>query len=299
MKKIMIFGGSGFVGGNIAKIAKARGWHVCVADSLYRPGIEDADWKIVDITERDAVDKAIEEVRPDAVVTGAAVADIDKAEQEKDLAWKVNVEGAQVLAESCAGRGIKYVFFSSDAVFDGQGSLYAEEDKPNPVNYYGYTKAEAEKAVLEAYPQAVVVRISLVLGFPVTGGNSFCVALESKLKAGQEILCPTDEIRTPVDVITLSECVLELAESDFSGILHIGATGSINRYELTRKLARRMGFDESLVRPLATQQAGAGRAPRHRNGIISVTKAQKILRTKLPSSNEAIERALAERSARR
>jgi dTDP-4-dehydrorhamnose reductase len=266
-----------------------------VADSLYRPGIEDADWKIVDITERDAVDKAIEEVRPDAVVNVAAVADIDKAEQEKDLAWKVNVEGAQVLAESCAGRGIKYVFFSSDAVFDGQGSLYAEEDKPNPVNYYGYTKAEAEKAVLEAHPQAVVIRISLVLGFPVTGGNSFWAGLESKLKAGQEILCPTDEIRTPVDVTTLSECVLELAENDFSGILHIGATDSINRYELIRKLAKKMGFDEGLVRPQGLPPARPDRAPRHKNGIISVSKAQRVLGTKLLSLDESIERAIAER----
>ncbi len=294
MKKIMIFGGSGFVGGNLAKIARAKGWYVSIADSFYRPGVEDADWKTINIAEKDAVDRVIEDTKPDAVVNVAAVADIDKAELEKDLAWQVNVEGARHVAESCARRGIRHVFFSSDAVFDGKGHRYIEEDEPNPVNYYGYTKAEAEKAVLGAHPQAVVIRISLVLGFPVTGGNSFLAGLASKLKAGQEILCPADEIRTPVDVITLSECVLELAENDFSGMLHIGATGSINRYELTKKLARRMGFDEGLVKPRVSQDK-PNRAPRHKNGIISVSRAQRVLRTKLLSLDEGIERAIAER----
>jgi dTDP-4-dehydrorhamnose reductase len=291
----MIFGGSGFIGGNLARIAQQRSWEVYIADN--RPLLK-VEWWMVDITDEDMVEKAIAEVRPTAVVNVAAVADIDLAERERELAYRVNVTGARILAESCAGHGIRYILFSSDAVFDGKGNHYIEDDQPNPINYYGCTKMEAEKAVLEVHPQAVIIRISLVMGFPVSEGNSFFANLESKLQKGIEIPSPTDEIRTPVDVLTLSECVLELCESDFSGVIHIGATDSLSRYELNRKLARRMGFDEKLVKPQELSGVRPGRAPRHKNGIIKVAKAQKILGTRLLSTEDGIKRAFAERQIR-
>ena len=294
-KKLMIFGGSGFVGGNMAKMAHNLGWKVHIADCFYRPGIDEAEWKTVDITDRECVKKVIEEVNPNAVVNVAAVADIDKAERDRELAWKVNVEGATNLALGCAKQGIRYVFFSSDAVFSGKATMYTEEDLPDPINYYGRTKAEAEKAVLLVHPEAVVVRISLVLGFPVTGGNAFFANLEKKLKEGSSVPCAVDEIRTPVDVLTLCECILELCDSSFKGILHIGATNSVNRYELAKKAAVLMGFDENLIIEQATQDAIPARAPRHKNGIISVSKAQGILKTKLLDADETIRRAIRER----
>lgn len=294
-KKLMIFGGSGFVGGNMTKIAQKKGWKVYIADSFFRPGLDDVEWITVNITDKAAVAKAIEEVMPDAVVNVAAIADVDKAEQEKDLAWNVNVEGARNIAENCAKNKIKYVFFSSDAVFDGEGSGYTEEDQPKPVNYYGETKAEAEKAVLGAHPGAVVIRISLVIGLPVTGGNSFFGGLESKLKEGKEVLCPVNEVRTPIDVLTLCESVLELSENDYTGILHIGATDFINRFELTKKAAVMMGFDVNLVKLQSAEDVKPGRAPRHVNGIISVKKAQAVLKTKMLSVEQGIERAIKQR----
>ena len=294
MNRLLIFGG-GFVGSNLACLAQRQGWEVTIADYFYRPGLDTVQWKTVDITQAEGVAEIFTDVQPQAVVNVAAIANIDQAEQDKDLAWKVNVDGARLLAENCAVRRAKYIFFSSDAVFDGQGQGYTEEDVSAPVNYYGVTKAEAEKAVLLACPTAVVIRISLVLGFPVTGGNSFFSALEGKLKEGKDVPCPPGEIRTPVDVLTLSECVLELARSDFSGRLHIGATDSLSRYELTQKVARSLGYDETLIKLQDSAAGQAGRAPRHQNGIICVTKAQRLLATKLLSTDEGIRRAIQER----
>ena len=294
-KKLMIFGGSGFVGGNLARIAGQKGWAVCVADN--RP-LLGAEWWSVNVADPDMVEQAIDAVRPSAVVNVAAVADIDLAERERDLARRVNVDGARTLAETCARRGIRYVFFSSDAVFDGTGRNYAEADPPNPVNFYGRTKWEAEKAVLQVCPQAVIVRLSLVLGFAVSGGNSFVASLESKLQQGKAVLAPVDEIRTPVDVITLCEAVLELCESSFAGLIHIGATDSISRYDLTRKLARRMGYNEKLIEPMAPSVGAPDRAPRHKNGILSVALAQSLLTTRLLSTDDGIKRAFSERQIR-
>lgn len=307
-KKLMIFGGSGFVGGNMTDVAHRQGWEVCIADS--RPGVH-AEWREVNITDAASVEAVIAEVQPDAAVNVAAIADIDLAEREKELAFKVNVDGARNVAEACGKRGIPYVFFSSDAVFsgasdavfsgasdavfDGAGRGYKEDDLPAPLNYYGRTKMEAEEAVLKAHPRAVVIRISLVLGYPVVSGNSFFASLESKLKDGKEVVTPTFEVRTPVDVVTLSECVLELCENGYAGRLHIGGTGSISRYDLSCKLAQRMGYDPALIRPQSEPENKPGRAPRHNNGIISVAKAQGLLKTRLLSVDETIDRAFAER----
>lgn len=292
MKKLMIFGGSGFVGGNLAKAAQQKGWEVYIIDSFYRAGVNSAQWKIADITDKASVDSVMDEIGPDAVVNVAAIADIDKADKDRELAWKVNVDGAKYIAESCASRNTKLIFFSSDAVFDGKSQDYTEGDKTDPVNFYGITKMEAEKAVLLAHSDAVIIRISLVVGFPVTGGNSFLAGLENKLRAGNEIYCSGNEVRTPIDVLTLCECVLELAEGSYSGVLHLGSLNSIDRYELTRKFAGLMDFDEKLVKLQMTLEDDTGRVPRHKNGIINVAKAQEILKTKLLNVDESILRAI-------
>ncbi len=287
-KKLVIFGGSGFVGGNMTKIAQQKGWQVFIADNR---SVNQSDYRLVDITDKNSVESVIAEIQPTAVVNVAAIADIDLAEREKELAYKVNVGGARNVAESCAQHRIRYVFFSSDAVFDGESSSYTETDPLAPVNYYGMTKMEAEKAVFQACPGAVVIRISLVLGYPVQSGNSFFANLHARLQEGHPISTPTDEIRTPVDVYTLSECVLELCENEYAGVLHIGATDSISRYDLTRELARRMGYKEDLITPQAASGPKPGRAARHKNGIISVARAQSLLKTKLLSTQENIQRA--------
>jgi dTDP-4-dehydrorhamnose reductase len=287
-KKLVIFGGSGFVGGNMARIAQQKGWQVVIADN--RP-VPKAEYRLVDITDNDSVEKAIGEIQPTAVVNVAAIADIDLAEREQELAYRVNVNGARNVAESCARHGIRYVFFSSDAVFNGERSSYKESDSVGPVNYYGRTKMDAEISVLHTCPGAAIIRISLVLGYPIQSGNSFFANLQSKLQEGKDILTPTSEIRTPVDVYTLSECVLELCENDYAGLLHIGATDSINRYDLTRELARRMGSDAELIKPLPSSEVKPGRAARHKNGVIDVAKAQNLLKTKLLTTGESIQRA--------
>lgn len=292
---LLIFGGGGFVGGNLAAIANQDGWEVAVAERTIKHGLDFATWIPLDITNKQAVQESIDQVVPDVVVNLAAMADIDKAERERQQTWKINVDGARNVAEHCAVAGIRHIYFSSGAVFDGEQDRYAEEALPAPLNFYGQTKAEAEKAVLAVHPKSVVVRISLVLGFPVTGGNSFFAGLAAKLKTGAQIPAPEDEIRTPVDVITLSECVLELAENDFSGIIHIGSTDSIDRYSLTRKIVKKMGYDQELVARADARLAQPDRAPRHKNGVLEVAKAQELLTVQLLSVNDGVLRAFNDR----
>lgn len=295
MKRILLFGGGGFVGGNIASVARSQGWNVTIADPVRKKGLGEIDWRSADITDPASVQEVFEAVNPDAVVNTAAVASLDVAEANKESTFKINVEGAENIARACTESSARYLFFSSDAVYEGVGSGYAEMDEPAPVNYYGETKAEAETRIQAACPDAVIIRISLVLGFPVTSGNSFVAALEQKLAEGGEVPCPTDEVRTPIDVLTLSESVLELVSGSYSGIIHLGCTESIDRYRLTQRIARKMGHGVERIKPQAPAAPQPGRAPRHKNGIIDVSRAREMLSTPMLSLEGTINRAFEDR----
>lgn len=290
MRKLLVFGGSGFIGGNIVSHAKQNGWDVLATGKKHVNEDSGIHIREVDITDRKAVHAIIEEFSPDAVVNACAIANIDKAETERDLAWSVNVLGARNIAESCAKYSIRHIFFSSDAVFSGEEDFYSEEDVPQPVNYYGKTKAAAEKEILSVFPEAVVIRISFVMGFHKTGGVSYLIWLKNKLKEGGEIISPKEEIRTPIDVMTLSDVVLEIAENQIRGFIHIGSTDSINRYDLTKKLIHFLGDGSCHAKILDTWQSSTERVPRHKNGVLCIKKAQKVLKTQMLTIDEGIAR---------
>jgi dTDP-4-dehydrorhamnose reductase len=288
--KLLIFGAGGFIGGRLARAALAGGWLVSAAARSAEALFPGAEWARCDVTIPGEIERLVQAARPDAVANLAAVANIDRAEVERDAAYRVNTRAAADMASAAARAGCRFLHFSSDAVFDGTRDRYTEADPPNPLNYYGYTKAEAERLVLEAYPRAAILRISLALGFPLRQGNAFLPVIEARLSEGVEVFTPEEEIRTPVDTATLCAAALELAGGDFSGLLHVGALESIDRYRMTCRLAERMGFDTHLIR-----RAGPplpGRAPRHKNGILSVEKVQSVLRTPMRSLDETLERAL-------
>lgn len=291
MKKVLVIGGNGFVGGHMVMHARKLGYEPAIADTQDGPALPGIPYFKCDITDSAGVEALFRAYRPDFAVNVAAVADIDKAEQSRRLAEMVNVVGAANAAKAAADVGAKYCWFSSDAVFDGLGCGYNEQSELAPVNYYGKTKEMGEEAVFKANPASIVPRISLVLGFPLKQGNSFLAGLYGKLKAGQVVQATTEEVRTPIDVLTLCEAIFELFEQGFSGVVHLGSTGSISRYELTGMLARKLGASPGLVEPAGT--AAAARAPRHKNGIIDVGLASRILRkTKLLTVEQTVERAL-------
>lgn len=278
------------MGGNLYKIASNKGLHAIIADRVFEQEFESAEFYNIELTDHENTLSVINDTNPDMVVNLASIADIDLAQKEQGLARKINVEAACYISGICNQRNIKYVYFSSDAVFDGLSKNYKEGSPLNPVNYYGTTKAQAEKCILSNNPGAVIIRISLVLGFPVAKGNSFLSAIEEKLRNGKQIVSPADEYRTPVDVQTLCESILELIELNYSGVIHIGSKESISRHELTKKLVRKLGYDQSRITLQQNSDIVAGKAPRHKNGIISTEKAQGLLKTKMLTIDESIER---------
>ena len=179
MKRVLVIGGNGFVGGWLLRIGAQHGYACASLDLNHTDDFSDAVYYQGDITSQSDVRSVFLDFKPDLAINVAAVADIDKAETNRELAYRINVTGAKLCAQAAKDFQCKYVWFSSDAVFSGEDSGgYQEESPLAPVNYYGETKRLGEQAVLQANPGAVILRISLVLGFPVCQGNAFLAGLE-------------------------------------------------------------------------------------------------------------------------
>ena len=299
--KLMVTGYGGFVAGSVVwQALRDEQWEVC-ALSLVEPSEERDRFRCIqfDLCDAAALAAAFKQVQPDAVIHTAALADIDFCEAHREEAERVNVGVTKELSQLCAGQGAKLIFCSTDSVFDGTKGTYSEEDEPHAVNFYADTKIRSEAIVREEAPGSVVTRLSLVMGLPVLGsGNSFLAKMMRALQDNQPVKFPKNEIRTPVDVITLGRAFLELAANPFTGTLHLAGNTRLNRYDMACRIAERMGYSRDLV--VATDSnAMIGRAPRPNDASLDNTKARRVLHTPMRSLSEGLDLVLEAKEAQR
>ena len=292
VKKILITGAQGFVGSNVIEQAD-RNFELHALSR--QPGTVHRDrlhWHIVSPADARQLQEIFRRVQPDAVIHAAAMANIDECEAHPTLTLEANVGFTQVLTDLCRATGAKLVFCSTDTVFDGEHAPYDEHDVPQPINFYAKTKVEAEKIVAQLGTRAAVARLSLVLGLPVVGqGNSFLAAMVASFKAGRTVTSPTNEIRTPVDVITLSRALLELATGDRTGLFHLAGNDSLSRFSMGQIIADQLGFDRRLVLPTDSSTM-LNRAPRPRDVSLNNAKARAELKTPMCGFKEGLALAL-------
>jgi dTDP-4-dehydrorhamnose reductase len=207
------------------------------------------------------------------------MADIDRCESNRDEAFAVNVGVTEALVALCRETGARMVYVSTDTVFDGKKGRYRETDPPGPINYYAETKARAESSVSKTLSEAVIARLSLVVGFPVIGaGNSLLAKIVPEFEVGRQVGAPADEYRTPIDVITAGRALLELAGGSVAGCVHLAGNDRVSRFELLRRVAARMGYPTELVVARAAGNA-PGRAPRPQDVSLDNARARAVLAT--------------------
>jgi dTDP-4-dehydrorhamnose reductase len=201
----------------------------------------------IDVTDHDVTAAAFRAAAPDAVIHVAAVARVDECRREPDKARRVNTDATRHLAELAADRGARFVFVSTDLVFDGEQGNYREDDLPNPLTVYGRTKADGEAAVM-AISRTAVARLSLLHGPCLTGRSSFFDRMVTALRENRPIPLFTDEWRTPLDLPTAAKALVALGRSDVNGLLHVGGPERLSRLEMGRQLAEVLGVSgESIV----------------------------------------------------
>lgn len=287
-QRMLVVGARGFLGMHAVRAAEAAGtFEVIRGDRSSTGHTGSAE---VDITDASSVNRAFRQARPDLVLLLAAISDIDRCEQLPEQAFAVNACGVENVANACARANARLLFTSSAAVFDGRKHGYSEEDAVCPLSVYGETKAWAENAVKALTPSAVVIRFALVLGFAHKNGtNAMLDRLIEKWKAGEPAAFPTREKRNPIDVGTLSKMMIDLlTDHHVSGVYHAGASDSISRYELGRRLAARAGVSADLVRP--QDNPVPGRARRGEDHFLLTDKIRTVCNVEVQSSNKVIER---------
>ncbi len=214
-------------------------------------------WYRSDITERDRTIMAITCAAPDAVVHLAAMTDVDGCERDPDIAFRVNRDGARHVAEACAACGAGMLLVSTDYVFDGLSGPYRESDEPNPVNVYGRSKLEGERAAMSAHDRVAVVRISVPFGRVMPGApHNFVSLLDERLAAGMPVRAVTDQLTTPCWLDELAGLVWAAVRDGIRGIVHYGSSDRISRYDMALAIARERGYDERLVEPILTSELG-------------------------------------------
>jgi dTDP-4-dehydrorhamnose reductase len=214
------------------------------------------------IDDADAIARALDRLRPWAVINAAGWVRVDAAEQAADACASANARGAELLGAACAARGLRQMLFSSDLVFDGATDmLYVEDDTPRPLSVYGRSKLRAEQAVLAADPRALVIRTAAF--FQPFDSHNFAMAVESALSAGQRFDAAAGHIVSPTFVPDLVHASLDLFLDEVCGIRHLTHQDPVSWLDFGRGVAGALGLDPALVRP-ASPAALGWRAPRPR-----------------------------------
>jgi dTDP-4-dehydrorhamnose reductase len=202
----------------------------------------------VELTDVAALERALDAADPDAVLHAAAISAADAVFRDPAHAEAVNVQATHQIADWCARRNRRLLFTSTDLVFDGNRAWNREEDTAEPVLAYGRTKRAAEPAVL-AVPGGVVCRISLLYGFSRCGREAFFDRAVQAWQNGEPRAFFSDEFRTPLHLASAAEVLVSLLSNAATGIVHVGGPERISRFELMRRSAVALGFNEALVQP--------------------------------------------------
>jgi dTDP-4-dehydrorhamnose reductase len=180
-------------------------------------------------------------IKPDVVINAAAYTAVDRAEQEKDLAYQVNGESVGVLAAWCAGHGARFIHVSTDYVFDGESDKpYVETDATGPQSVYGASKLEGEKQAFQFCPNSIVIRTSWVFA---PFGKNFVRTMLGLLQEKESIRVVNDQIGSPTYAPDLARAILDILRSGkwVAGIYHFSNAGRISWFDFAIEIRAQIG----------------------------------------------------------
>lgn len=227
------------------------------------------DHASLDLAAPDQIVARVREVKPDLIVNAAAYTAVDRAESEPELAMQINGTAPGILAEETKRFGALLIQYSTDYVFDGaKPTPYLETDSPNPINSYGRSKLEGERAIQASGCRHLILRTSWIYGMR---GNNFLLTILRLAREHAELRVVDDQIGAPTwcrDVATAAAHLAnEAAAGGAEGLYHLTAAGAISWCGFAREILRASGIDTP-VRAISTGEYSA-RAKRPANSLLS------------------------------
>ena len=300
--KVFVTGVGGQLGHDVMNELAARGYEGIGSDIAPEyAGMADgsavtrAPYVPLDITDGEAVERVLSEVRPDAVIHCAAWTAVDLAEDEdkRDKVRAINADGTRHIAKICGELGCKLMYISTDYVFDGQGETPWQPDCTDyaPLNIYGQTKLEGELAVRELAEKFFIVRIAWVFG---RNGKNF---IRTMLRLGEthdslRVVC--DQIGTPTYTLDLARLLCDMIETEKYGVYHATNEGGyISWADFAAEIFHQAGMTAKVI-PVTTAEYGLSKAARPFNSRIDKRKLAENGFTPLPDWRDALGRYLKE-----
>jgi len=271
----------------------------------------------LDISDRDSVLKRVEACKPEVIVHAGGMTKPTACEKEPAVAHRVNVEGTAHLVEAARGVGARFIFLSSDLVFDGSAERYDEDSPVNPLSVYGHNKVEGEELVRTGSDDFVILRTTVMYGWSSRYTESIAEWVLRELQARRELNMYRDQYRQFIFINDLVAAIFELIEmedpsiprqardgassgrSPLNEIIHVAGPELLSRYEFAQRLARIFGLPEANIGSISFDSVPqAAFTPKRLS--LDTTKAARILRTPIRGVDEGLWAmvALAEESYR-
>lgn len=276
---ILITGANGQLGHDLQKILKEKNKEFIATD-----------YKELDITNIEAVREFVKDKNIDLIINCAAYNNVDKAEEEKELCYKLNAFAPRDLAKVAKEIGAEFVTYSTDFVFDGKKKTpYKEEDEINPLSIYSQAKAEGEKLVKAEYDKSYIIRTSWVFGI---ANNNFNKQVISWSKGRDELTIVDDQISSPTYSYDLADFTLKLLETKKYGLYHMSNDGVASKYDQAKYILDSIGWKGTLKRGKTIDFNLL--AKRAEYSKIDSTKLEEVVEEKIPSWQSGIDRFLKE-----
>ncbi len=286
MARLLITGATGLLGSNL--IRQTAGSYEVIGWSRSCTAIPSGcAMDRVDLANAEITARCLDERRPDVIVHCAAMTDVERCEREPDVAHLMNVDATRILAQWCVQRGARFVFISTDSVFDGTCGHYSEDDLPAPVNEYARTKLAAEAAATGLLPDALILRTNFY-GRNFKPKLSLAEWMLEKLARGERLPAFADVRFNPLLTDHLGRIILDLIAHGAKGVFHAAARDECSKYEFALLIAKVFGLQADEARPELVEDFGF-KAQRPRNTTLAVGKLAHFLGRGMPSVEEGLQ----------
>jgi len=266
--KILITGSNGLLGQKLVKLLLEKEGVELLATSKGKNRISNKEgyqYQSLDITIKEEIINVVNEFQPDTIINTAAMTNVDACESDRELCWDLNVNAVKHLIEASKRKNTHLIHLSTDFVFDGEDGPYKEEDKPNPLSYYGESKYEAEKLLHKSNIKWSIVRTIIVYGIGENMSRSNIVLwAKEALEKGNPLTIVDDQFRSPTLAEDLAMGCWLITKKQAEGIYHISGKDVMSIIDLVYRVADYYGLDKSIVTPIksASLNQAAKRPPK-------------------------------------
>lgn len=281
MIKVVITGSNGLLGQSLLNLLlKDKDSYQVYGFSRgkNRSGREDFNYISIDITEKEELDKKLEQIQPDYIINTAAMTQVDDCETNKQACDILNVDVVKWMTRFASKSKTHIIHLSTDFIFDGKKGYYKETDKPNPLSYYGLSKLKSEQVLKDSKINFTILRTILVYGkvFDMSRSN-IVLWVKEMLEKNKEITIVDDQYRMPTYVEDLAMACKIAMDKKALGIYHISSNTLLSVYEIAQQIAETFDLNKNLIKPISTSTLNQT-APRPAKTGFDLSKTNNELR---------------------